>query len=504
MPRSVEPTQTPLATPQAADAARWRHQPVTILGLSRTGEAVATYLARLGADVLISDHAPASDATATVRARLHAMGCAMEFGGHTERCVSHAPLLITSPGIAPHAAILQQAAAAGLTVISEVELAARENARQRRLPIVAITGTNGKTTTTTLIAHILNAAGRRTVACGNIGLPMIGCLADETVDTLVVELSSAQLSFSPTFQATVAVFLNLTPDHVSWHGSLAAYAEAKRRLFVGPQAPAWAVMNAEDPTARSWHNDLPSQTLWYARQREAIAGLGPNAVFLDAEGRFILRRQGLETPVGLAASDLPLKGAHNHANVLAAIGACALLPEALLPDVFNSPPPLSLAEIAQACRTFAGVAHRIEPVGVISRGAYRVALYNDSKATNTDAAIQALRALAPHRPILIAGGRPKDEPLQAFVAEVHAHARAVTLLGEAQSRFESALRASGYQDVYPCDTLERALDKALALSCGEPVLFSPACASFDQFQNFEHRGEVFKALVAQRQEAGSP
>ncbi|MBK8189912.1 MAG: UDP-N-acetylmuramoyl-L-alanine--D-glutamate ligase [Vampirovibrionales bacterium] len=487
---------------QAPESAfhRWQGRPVVILGLSKTGEAVARYLQAFGADVFLSERSEPGPDAAALRDRLQAFGCAVETGAHSEQCLSHAPLMIVSPGIPPHAEILQRAAAAGIEIISEVELAARENRLSRRLPIAAVTGSNGKTTTTTLIARLLADSGQRVVACGNIGLPMISCLGDNALEALVVELSSAQLAFSPTFQATVAAFMNLTPDHINWHGSLAAYEAAKRRLFTGEQVPTWAVVNADDPASLRWQADLPEQTLWFSRRDPHLGQKRAHAAFLTADGQFVFQRDDCPQPLGLSAADLKLKGAHNHENALAALSVAFLMHAAGTNTTGQT--------FARTCREFSGVAHRIEPAGEITRlhagGVTRIACYNDSKATNTDAAIQALRAFSPQRTILIAGGRPKEEPLEGFVEAIQTHAAAVTLLGEAQPRFQRALNEAGYSAVYPCDTLERALDKAIALSQGEPILFSPACASFDQYQNFEHRGDVFKALIAQRQATPTP
>lgn len=452
----------------------WTHTPVTILGLSKSGVAVARYLVSRGAQCFLSDVAPASAHNKPLRDELEALGVVVEMGGHSARCFSHADLVVVSPGIPPSSPVIRELTLSGKEIISEVELAARETTT----PLVAITGTNGKTTTTTLISTILEAAGYKAPACGNIGTPVIS-LVDDKNDFLVTELSSFQLAFSPTLKAKVALMMNFRPDHLDWHGSEDAYREAKFQLFVPPHTPEWSVLLADDPVCEQLGHSLQAPVLWFSRSFARVANL-PNWISLDAEGMVMVKTEAMEQPQRLfpiSVSQLP--GAHNQENVLAAAAACFVL--GVSPQVLQ-----------QAVSQFQGVAHRLERVACVDG----VWVYNDSKATNPDATLSALCAFAPQKVVLIAGGRDKKTDLSEFVESVKCHAAHVVLIGEAADRFEAVLQAGGYPHVSRAQTLESAITVGLgAASAQVPLLFSPACASFDMFKNFEDRGDSFKTLV---------
>lgn len=450
----------------------WTNKPVTILGLSKTGIASAEYLAQKGAACLLSETVPASPTNKDVRERLLALGVELEMGAHTARCFDHSDLVVVSPGIPPSSQILKELTLSGKTVISEIELAYRETEK----PIVAITGTNGKTTTTALLEAIFTQAGLKGPACGNYGIPMIS-LVPENPDVFVAELSSFQLAFSPTLKAKIAIFTNFRPDHLDWHGSVEAYKRAKFVLFEGEHSPEWAVLNADDPVCRELETLTKANIVWFSRNPEWVS-TQPNYMTIQ-DGQLVMKQAGLEPVTVLSTQDIPLVGAHNQENVLAAVAAALL--QGVSPEA-----------IRQAVKAFPGVEHRLEPVATIQGVLY----YNDSKATNPDATLSALSAFIPKKVVLIAGGRDKKTDLAEFVDSVSKNATEVILLGEARERFAEALRQSGYMNVSFATDLSDALRLASQLAKPEtPVLFSPACASFDMFANYEVRGKAFKEAV---------
>ena len=361
------------------------------------------------------------------------------------------------------------------------------------LALVGITGTNGKTTTTALAAHLLRQAGLAAAAVGNIGDTCIQAVAAGKTEVYVAEVSSYQLASTRDFAPNVALVLNITPDHLAWHGSHEAYAAAKWKVLanLGSVPGAVAVLAACDDAVR-------------ARIREAreaggfpfayvpvgtAAGVGgdmrdacgsDNAAFRGAAGRLTVALRG-EVSELIYVDDLQIKGAHNQANALAAASAALAL------DV-----PASI--VAEGLLSFAPLEHRVEPAGEVAG----VACYNDSKATNVDATLVALTAFLPTRPIVLLGGRDKGTDLAPLVAACEEHAKAAVCFGEARERFLAAFEGSGVRTL-SAPGMEAALDAALSIAePGDVVVLSPACASFDEFSCFEERGDVFKALVAER------
>ena len=264
---------------------QWCGKPVTILGLSLTGLAVTEYLQEQGANCFVSEYAPASSVNSAARQKLDTLQVPYEMGGHSATCFNHSDLVILSPGIPPHAAVLQELQASQKKLISEIELAATETTQD----IIGITGTNGKTTTTLLISALLESAGLNAPACGNIGIPFISTIPSHP-DIYVVELSSYQLVFTETFRPRISVFTNFTPDHLDWHGSLEAYKQAKFKLFTGIQAPEIAVLNAADSACVTLGELTPSTCGWFAQDAKLVADK-KWAVYSDA-GNITIRWQG--------------------------------------------------------------------------------------------------------------------------------------------------------------------------------------------------------------------
>jgi UDP-N-acetylmuramoylalanine--D-glutamate ligase len=426
--------------------------------------------------VFLSETTPASSQNEMLRKELESLGVEIEMGGHSKRCFMHADLVVVSPGIPPSSEAIEQLRMSGKEIISEVEFAYRQ---VPELPFIGITGTNGKSTTTTLISWILTKAGLNAPACGNIGVPITDVIHASRPDYLVAELSSFQLEFSPTLKTKASVFTNFKPDHLDWHGSIEAYQEAKLKLFSGQNSPEWSVVLADDPVSQSIASRTQGKVLWFSRDQHLVAQAEHKA-YLD-ENQYVVVEANGQPPLRLFPVDaLQLIGDHNYENMLASVSVAFVLD--LNPEV-----------IAQACLQFEGLEHRLEKVDTL--GAKQVMFYNDSKATNTDAAISALRAFKSRKVILIAGGYDKMTPLDDFVTAVQANAKAVILIGAAKERFVQAFEAGGYHAVEFADDLDAAISKAYHLSSGEPVLFSPACSSFDMFKNFEERGKAFKTSV---------
>lgn len=451
--------------------ADWNNKRVSILGIGRSGVATAAYLSSRGAKVLMSEAQSQEKVNPEWLKQLADMPVEIEFGGHSPRATSWPELIVTSPGVPPRAEVIQRARSQRKEVISDVELTYRET--RGKVPIIAITGTNGKSTTTALISFMLEFAGRNAPACGNIGVPILSQINDK-LDYLVVEVSSYQLEYSPTFAPFIAVWLNLTPDHVDWHGNLDAYIEAKRSMFKHQALTDYAVLNFDDPVvaATVTHGEFFPFSVT-SDVENAIQG-----AFLRDE--FFCYSYNGRTRVVCHEKDLRIIGRHNQENALAAISACALAG-------------LNEKEIEAGLTTFTALEHRLEFVDTVDGVDY----YNDSKATNTDSTIKALESFPKQKVILIAGGKDKGTSLTDLVQSVKKHAAGVILIGEAKDRFERALRGGGYNDVYAVTTLEEAVNLGGTLRKG-PVLLSPACASFDMFRDFEDRGRVFKDLVHAR------
>lgn len=448
---------------------RWNQKRVTIYGLGRSGLAAARYLVEHGADVYISDSQPESKVNEATIQELKNLGVKYEFGEHSLQAIRFAEIFVVSPGISPYSDVIQMSRKTGKEVISDIELASR----MADVPIIAITGTNGKSTTTALISHLLEACGFRAPVCGNIGVPILSLL-DQPHDFLVAEVSSFQLEYSPTFAPYISVWLNLTPDHIDWHKGIDNYVEAKRRMFKNQQMSQYAVLSMDDVVVAA--TPTMAEIFPFSVDQpfdEYIQG----AYVSDG---FICVRRLMMDRVVIPVSELPIKGQHNVENALAAISAAVLAG-------------CDYEQIRAALKTFKNLEHRMEYVGTIDG----VAFYNDSKATNTVSAIKALESFPGEPVVLIAGGKDKGTSLTEFVHVVRKTASAVILIGEATARFENDLRQGGVQNIYPVASMDAAVKLGAQLKQG-PVLLSPACASFDMFKDYEDRGRVFKDIVRAR------
>ena len=478
---------------------------VLVLGLGKSGRACVEYLRALLGTRVEALAVAAGASTPEAQAWAEGQACeGLRVAFDHEDIEGSYDLCIASPGISERSAFYRSAAAHSAEVVSEVEFAWRESAADAVW--VAITGTNGKTTTTALTAHLLKEAGFAADAVGNIGDCCIEAVAAGRTQVYVAEVSSYQLASTRRFAPQAAVMLNITPDHLSWHGSHEAYVAAKQKLLanLGSVPGAVAVLDAVDGTVRGMVRALkalPDAERGFAYVPVgAKGGIGcdmramcgsANAAFLDEEapdgGMLHVALGGCDHALGSAA-DLALKGAHNVGNALAA--AAAALAVGASPDAVRA-----------GLRSFAALEHRIEPAGAVGG----VECYNDSKATNVDAVLVALRAFVPRKPIVLLGGRDKGTDLAPLVAACEADAAAVVLFGESHDRFSEAFCGTSPCACGACPPilhaahLADALDAALGIAApGDVVLLSPACASFDEFSSFEERGCAFKALVAER------
>jgi UDP-N-acetylmuramoylalanine--D-glutamate ligase len=440
---------------------------VLVVGLGKSGVAAALFLQARGARVSVSDAKTEEELRSEIPALLD-KGITVETGGHGNRTFRDQDLIVVSPGVPYDVAQLQQARTQGVPVIGEVELASRF----LKGHIVAITGSNGKTTTTALTGEVISMGGYESLVGGNIGTPAISLVGEATDDTFsVLEISSFQLETIESFHPQIAVVLNVTPDHLDRHRTFQAYVAAKARIFENQASQDYAVLNADDPTCLRLADDARAHTRFFSRKGEIKHGA------YVKEGKILWRDPEAGEQEIMPVSAITLKGAHNLENVLAAVCVGRLV---------NVEP----HRIRRAVEEFKAVEHRLEFVASI-RG---VDYYNDSKATNVDATIKALESF-PAGIHIILGGKDKGSDYSVLNPLLKARTRRVYTIGAAAPKIESQI--AGAAEIVHADTLENAVRRAAEAAVpGDVVLLAPACASFDQFQNYEHRGRVFKEAVA--------
>lgn len=440
---------------------------VLVVGLGKSGVASSLFLQGRGAKVTVSD-AKAEEQLRNEIPALLDKGIVVETGKHGERTFRDQDLIVVSPGVPNDVPQLQNARRLGIPVIGEIELAARYLEGH----IVAITGSNGKTTTTTLTGEVVAAGGRKSLVGGNIGTPAITFVEQSSPETWVVlEISSFQLETIETFRPNISAVLNVTPDHLDRHGSMDNYISAKARIFENQSESDFAVLNADDSTCAKMANGIKPRVYWFSRRHEVERGA------FAANGRIFFRDERGQRDI-MSADEMTLKGLHNLENVLAAV-------------TMGSLAGIEPAAIRQAVKDFKAVEHRLEYVTTI-RG---VQYFNDSKATNVDATIKALESFTGCIHIIL-GGKDKGSDYTVLNDLLRERVKKVYTIGAAASKIESQI--AGVVDIVPAGTLESAVKKAAeAAESGDVVLLAPACASFDQFQSYEQRGRVFKESVHQ-------
>jgi UDP-N-acetylmuramoylalanine--D-glutamate ligase len=444
-----------------------KNKRVLVVGLGKSGLSAAMFLRGQGARVTVSDTRSAVALEKEIPALLEA-GIMVESGGHGLLTFRRQDLIVISPGVPMDTPEVKQVVAFGLPVIGELELASRYLQGQ----IVAITGSNGKTTTTTLVGQIFSDAGVPTLVGGNIGLPVIDLVAKSTPETVsVLEVSSFQLETVEEFHPQIAAILNITPDHLDRHGSFESYAAAKARITERQTAEDFLILNAEDKEAQMVALKTKAQIYWFSGRRPIKQG-----AFVHGESILFIPREGAKAEPVMPVSEIHLKGSHNVENVLAAVCAARL---AKIPA----------ESIRASVAGFKAVEHRLELVKEVNG----VEFYNDSKATNVDATMKAVASF-PGGIHLILGGKDKDSDYGLMSGMLKERVKIVYTIGSAAEKIERQLH--GVVKMVSAETLQVAVAKAAkAATIGDVVLLSPACSSFDQFENYEQRGRVFRQLV---------
>lgn len=446
----------------------WLNKRVLVIGAGLSGQAAVRKLQSLGAEVFLTDSQSIEKLEGIEEIGLDPehllLGQVPEFLGINPE------LIILSPGVSPKLSLVQEGISQNVTVWSEVELAMHDCPAL----CVGVTGTNGKTTTTTLIGELAKLTGRPTVVAGNIGVALssqANGLGDNSI--VVAELSSFQLEFVDKLRVHIGVLLNLTPDHLDRHGTLEKYLEAKAQIFKNQAPTDLAILNWDDPLVRKLGSELKSRVIYFSPTtflQDGISLWHDQIVYAEKEKRTMI-------PI-ISPKDLQLRGSHNLENVMAAAAAAR---------AFG----LSWTEISEGLARFKGVEHRQEVVGSFDG----ILFINDSKGTNTDAATKAL--LAFDEPlVLLAGGKNKGLDFHEFMKIVKKKVKSLVLVGQAAEEMAQAAQDEGVQRIIRVKTFEEGVEKAISEAIpGDVVLLSPACTSWDMFKNYEQRGELFKELV---------
>ncbi|MGA1842150.1 MAG: UDP-N-acetylmuramoyl-L-alanine--D-glutamate ligase [bacterium] len=438
---------------------------VLIVGLAKTGLAAARFLASQGCRVTISEQHNITEVKDAFQ-ELSNLDIQWEFGGHQEKTFLDKDWILVSPGVPMNIVPLLKARSNGIPILSDIELAYRLTDS----PIIAITGTNGKTTTTTLLGQILNTDGKRVFVGGNIGTPILNALDNDIdYDFLVVEVSSFQLEGVVSFAPYMAIILNITPDHLDRYSDITEYQEAKARILKLQKSNDYAILNARDPWVYGLAKRCSSQVFLFDYGKPVSKGANVEA------GHIIIHDQKNQIDLG-AVEEMGLTGNHNMENIMAASIAAYLAGA-------------SQESIRTTLREFRGLPHRLEKVRNI-RG---VDFVNDSKGTNVGAVIKAIESV--NDPIiLIAGGKDKGGDFSTLSQLVQEKVRAIFLIGEATEKIAGVLGA--YTKIIKSDNLQSAVRDAYRMArSGYTILFSPGCASFDMFKDYKDRGEKFKQIV---------
>ena len=440
------------------------HKKCLVVGLGKSGVATARFLKRRGAEVIVTDMADPAQ-LGPMATEIQALGIPMELGHHCDTTFESVDFIVISPGVPHTIAPLQRARAKGIPVLGELELACRYIVE----PIVAVSGTNGKTTTTTLLGHMLKDSGFDVFVGGNIGDPLIGHVdSEKRVDIIAAEVSSFQLDTSETFRPRIAVLLNIAPDHLDRYPDFESYVASKARLFKNQGAEDTAIVDGSDSRMRALCGQLASRTIFFTGRRAT-----ENGADLEAD-QIILHPNG-SSPLSLPLAAANLFGRHNLENIAAA-SLAALAAGATTEGILS------------ALGRFRGLPHRLEAIGTLKG----VRFVNDSKATNIDAVARALECF--EKPVvLIMGGRTKGDDFKTLAKLVRRHVKKLFALGEAQAAIVKALDT--VVPIARVQTMDDAVRQAYATALeGETVLLSPACASFDMYRNYAERGDHFRAV----------
>jgi UDP-N-acetylmuramoylalanine--D-glutamate ligase len=440
---------------------------ILVVGLGKSGLAASRVLREKGAKVTACDIRTKEELGLLV-GRLTERGVKVVPGGYPLVTKGNTDLVVTSPGIPRTVPPLVEAEKLGIPIWGEMELAYQFSPA----PFIGITGTNGKTTTTALIGDILKKATYPSIVGGNIGLPLVEEVIRLSSEHLVVaEVSSFQLESVEKFKVKVAAILNITPDHLDRHYTMEGYIRAKARILENQKSEDFVVLNYDDMLTRLLATQAKGQVIFFSRMRTLERGI------YVSDQQIVVNLKGEEIPI-LPVSDIRIPGAHNLENVLAAVACTWIL--GIDPECIRS-----------TLQNFAGVAHRLEFVAEINGIQY----INDSKGTNPDAAIKALEAY-PNPLVLIAGGKNKGSDFTEFASKIRERVRSLVLIGQAAADIRQAVEKTGFREIYPTATFQEAVLTASRLANpGDIVLLSPACASWDMFNSYEERGDLFKKVV---------
>lgn len=446
-----------------------RGKKALVIGAARSGIAAGKFLCAHGGFVLLTDIKPANNFL-DVEKEVASLGIKTLWGEQPNIKKINPDFIIVSPGVPLSIPPLVEAFKLQIPVLSEIELAYRFS----QAPFIAVTGTNGKTTTTALIGQLFQDKCKNVVVGGNIGFPLINHVEKlSKEDLFVAELSSFQLETIIDFKPQVSIILNITPDHLDRHGTMATYRSIKAKIFKNQKEEDILILNFDDSLVKELAQQAKSYVLFFSRKNKLEEG-----IYLE-DGQLVINIG--EGPVPICQpNDIKIKGAHNLENAMAAVGAGYIL--GLEPE-----------DIKKTLTSFSGVPHRLEEVEEIKG----VKFINDSKGTNPDASIKALESFSEPL-ILIAGGRNKGSSFSDFASKIKEKVKNLILVGEASGEIKKAVEEIGFSSIFEVSNYPEAVTKAFNLAReGDVVLLSPACASFDMFNNFEERGNVFKELVLQ-------
>jgi len=433
---------------------------VLVIGMGRAGVAAARLLEDREARVTITDRRGKEELRETYK-ELERKRIRIETGGHPLELLEDRELIVASPGVSPNIPLLKRAREKKIPIIGELELASSF----LKVPIVAITGTNGKTTTATLIGEILEGEGKRVAVAGNIGRPLSSCVGKD-YELIISEVSSFQLERIKTFHPFISIMLNIAPDHLDRYRDLNEYIGAKKKIFLNQERGDFAILNQDDSNCSTFSTE--AKKIFFSREELA------EGVYLKEEIIMANLSEGLQEIIH--REEIGIKGPHNLENALAAIAACLILR-------------IKVDSIKRVLKEFKGIPHRMEFVGKIKG----VRFVNDSKATNVSSVMKSLASF-PEPIILIAGGRDKGLNYSPLRPLVEKRVKALILMGEAKEKIAQAL--SSCKRIKMAEDMKEAVNIAFELAEeGEIVLLSPACSSYDMFQNFQERGEVFKKAV---------
>ncbi len=447
----------------------YEQKKVLVVGMARSGIAAAQLLRSVGAQVTVNDSKPAEQLEGLEV--LEGLQLDWQLGCRADELLEGKDVLVISPGIPADAPFVQKARDMGLYVTGELELAWQLG----QGTLVAVTGTNGKTTTVSLLGEIFRNAGKVTHVVGNIGYPYsLASMVSRREDVIVCEVSSFQMETADTFHPHVALLTNITEDHLNRHGTMEVYTGMKMRMFRNQTPDDWAVFNADDPGLKGLSSQVHARVMKFSRKKEVREGA------FVRNGEVIIRIRGEERTV-CRTDEIRIPGPHNLENALGAV-CCAAAMDVPVPVIRHS------------LRTFPGVEHRIENVRTLDGVTY----YNDSKGTNVDSTIKAVETMT--RPtVLILGGYDKKvsfDPLSREIMERKEIIRETVLIGQTAPQIEKSLREAGYENILHASSLREAVETCRQIAeDGWNVLLSPACASFDMFRDYEERGRKFKAIV---------